>query len=42
MSRSVQAAPIAGPYGPVSPKLDETTGLPLLQLPDGFRYISYS
>src|SRR5262245_42829759 len=30
------------PYGPVSPKLDERTGLPLLQLPDGFRYLSYS
>ena len=42
MSRGVSAAAIAGPYGPVSPKIDETTGLPLLQLPDGFRYISYS
>jgi uncharacterized protein len=30
------------PYGPVSPKVDETTGLRLLQLPDGFRYWSYS
>lgn len=30
------------PYGPVSPKADETTGLRLLQLPDGFRYWSYS
>jgi secreted PhoX family phosphatase len=30
------------PYGSVSPKLDETTGLPLLQLPDGFRYLSHS
>jgi uncharacterized repeat protein (TIGR03803 family) len=29
------------PYGPISPKLDEATGLPLLQLPDGFRYLSY-
>lgn len=29
------------PYGPVSPVLDETTGLPLLQLPQGFRYMSY-
>ena len=25
------------PYGPISPKLDETTGLALIQLPDGFR-----
>jgi uncharacterized protein len=33
---------VAGsPYGPVAPVLDETTGLPLLQLPEGFRYISY-
>jgi uncharacterized protein len=30
------------PYGPISPKLDETTGLPLIQLPDGFRYSSYN
>ena len=30
------------PYGPVSPKKDETTGLELLKLPDGFRYWSYS
>lgn len=29
------------PYGPVSPKIDETTGLPLIQLPDGFRYMTY-
>jgi len=42
MSRGVSAAAVAGPYGAVSPKIDETTGLPLLQLPEGFRYISYS
>jgi len=30
------------PYGPVSPKPDGTTGMNLLQLPDGFRYWSYS
>src|SRR5918999_5181136 len=30
------------PYGPISPKLDESTGLPLLKLPDGFRYQSFS
>jgi secreted PhoX family phosphatase len=39
---AVHAAAIASPYGPIGPKLDETTGLPLLQLPDGFRYLSYS
>jgi uncharacterized protein len=33
---------IESPYGPISPKLDESTGLPLLQLPDGFRYWSFS
>jgi uncharacterized protein len=33
---------VAGsPYGPIFPTLDETTGLPLLQLPEGFRYVSY-
>ena len=30
------------PYGPIRPQKDETTGLELLQLPDGFRYWSYS
>ena len=30
------------PYGPISPKIDETTGLPLIKLPDGFRYMSFS
>ena len=28
-------------YGPLGPVTDETTGLPLLQLPDGFRYVSF-
>ena len=30
------------PYGPIGPKKDETTGLELLKLPEGFRYWSYS
>jgi uncharacterized protein len=30
------------PYGAIRPKKDETTGLELLKLPDGFRYWSYS
>jgi secreted PhoX family phosphatase len=30
------------PYGPIGPKTDETTGLDLLLLPDGFSYKSYS
>ncbi len=33
--------PIASPYGPVAPALDQTTGLPLLQLPEGFSYQSF-
>ena len=36
------AAAIPSPYGAISPKLDEVTRLPLLQLPDGFRYWSHS
>ncbi|MGH9337425.1 MAG: alkaline phosphatase PhoX, partial [Vicinamibacteria bacterium] len=28
-------------YGPLAPVSDETSGLPLLQLPEGFRYRSY-
>ena len=30
------------PYGPIRPTKDETTGLELLKLPEGFRYWSYS
>ncbi len=33
---------ISSPYGPISPKKDDTTGLELLNLPDGFRYLSYA
>lgn len=28
-------------YGPLAPRLDETTGLPLLRLPAKFRYLSF-
>ena len=42
MARRAHGAGIASPYGPISPKLDDTTGLPLLKLPDGFRYQSFS
>ena len=28
-------------YGPLASVLDETTGLPLLMLPAGFRYVSF-
>jgi uncharacterized protein len=34
-------APIPSPYGPVAPVNDLSTGLPLLQLPAGFRYKSF-
>jgi secreted PhoX family phosphatase len=40
--RRVEVPRIQGPYGPIGPKLDETTGLPLLQLPDGFRYRTFA
>lgn len=33
--------PIASPYGPVAPVADQVTGLPLLQLPQGFSYQSF-
>ena len=40
--RALESPLVPGPYGPLSPKLDETTGLPLLRLPEGFRYRSFS
>jgi secreted PhoX family phosphatase len=39
---TVHLAPGQSPYGPISPKLDDSTGLPLLMLPDGFKYKSFS
>lgn len=33
--------PITSPYGPVGPVADQTTGLQLLQLPEGFTYQSF-
>lgn len=38
----VRLAPIPSPYGALSPVADETTGLPLLQLPPGFSYRSFA
>ncbi len=40
MARRAEGAAIVSPYGPISAKIDETTGLPLIMLPDGFRYMS--
>lgn len=40
--RRVERSRGVSPYGPVAPVRDETTGLPLLQLPEGFRYMSYA
>ena len=31
-----------GPYGPLRPNADLETGLPLIYLPEGFEYRSYS
>lgn len=39
---TVPIMPAAGPYGPVSPVKDKSTGLELLQLPEGFSYKSFS
>ena len=37
----VRLEPVPGPYGPLAPVNDLETGLPLLQLPPGFRYRSF-
>ena len=41
--RAPMAAPTRGAagYGPLQPARDETTGLPLLRLPAGFRYLTF-
>ncbi len=36
-----QTVPADSPYGPIAPVLDDTTGLPLLALPEGFSYKSF-
>ncbi len=33
---------VASPYGPIAPVADQSTGLPLLQLPAGFQYASFA
>lgn len=38
--RTAASGTRVGPYGPLSPVKDETTGLPLIKLPKGFSYIS--
>jgi uncharacterized protein len=35
-----KAKPVGVGYGPLVPTLDQTTGLPLLHLPEGFSYLS--
>jgi secreted PhoX family phosphatase len=42
-SRLEAGLPVAGEagYGPLSPVRDATTGLPLLELPEGFRYTTF-
>jgi secreted PhoX family phosphatase len=39
---TVAKTPFGADYGPLFPTLDRTTGLPLLLLPRGFEYLSYS
>lgn len=36
-----QGVTAVSPYGPPAPTVDQTSGLPLLQLPEGFSYLSY-
>jgi uncharacterized protein len=36
-----ELAPVDSPYGPIAPVNELTTGLPLLQLPQGFKYKSF-
>jgi secreted PhoX family phosphatase len=36
-----QTSPAVSPYGPIAPVADLATGLPLLQLPEGFSYRSH-
>lgn len=38
---AARATPLEGPYGPLRPALDRTTGLPLLRLPADFTYASF-
>jgi secreted PhoX family phosphatase len=38
---AVATSPVTPGYGPLRPLKDETTGLELLRLPEGFRYLSY-
>ncbi|MBB3778748.1 hypothetical protein FHY16_001491 [Xanthomonas campestris] len=40
-SPPLQLAPVPSRYGPLAPVADQSTGLPLLQLPRGFSYRSF-
>ncbi|MDR6671893.1 secreted PhoX family phosphatase [Xanthomonas translucens] len=39
---AAQLSPVPSRYGPLAPVADDSTGLPLLQLPRGFRYRSFA
>ena len=41
MRVTAKRKPRGGGYGQIAPVLDETTGLPLIALPAGFRYLSF-
>ena len=42
LAASRASASVAGPYGPLRPTRDLETGLPLILLPEGFEYRSFS
>lgn len=41
LARNAHASEETADFGPLRPVRDQTTGLELLQLPDGFRYLSF-
>jgi len=41
LSAEAKFASLALGYGPLLPVQDDATGIPLLELPEGFRYVSY-
>lgn len=42
VARGAASARARDGYGALRPTPDESTGLPLLEVPEGFRYVSFS